>query len=407
MKSLGFLSILVLCAACVPQGSSTVVSSSTLIATKSSLSTAEPASTSGPAPTLTPAPLPPSIFDVVIENLAFGQQGQLYASGYRNGFQQLPQPQFAQWDGEKWIALDTGFQPENHALVVDSVGHLYVEVLTDSQQGLSNAIMRWDGARWENVTGNLSTVVDALKPGRLSSNIPVQALAVDEEDNLYAAGAFFYPSAVYTAEFPIGYVAKWDQETWTVLGTGFDKVNIFALAVDAAGEVYVAGEQPRTPEGNSSYIARWDGEKWRQMDSSKLNTSGYIALDQAGGLYVASISSEPSGSIDYWDGTDWRTITAALAGEAPAILDMAIATNGYLYIGGSFESVNGIPARYIAYWDGSSWYALGDGVNQQVDALAFDPHEDLYAVGFFTEAGGLPADHVARWDGKTWHALRP
>jgi hypothetical protein len=50
-------------------------------------------------------------------------------------------------------------------------------------------------------------------------------------------------------------VAKWDQGTWTVLGEGFDKVNILTLAVDAAGDVYVAGEQPSTPEGNSSYIA--------------------------------------------------------------------------------------------------------------------------------------------------------
>jgi len=115
--------------------------------------------------------------------------------------------------------LDTGFQQENDdALVLDNSGHLYVEVLTDSQQSMSNAIMRWNGASWEDVTGNISTVVDALKSGRLSSNIPVVALAVDGEDNLYAAGTFFYPSAEYTAEFPIGYVAKWDQKTWTVLG---------------------------------------------------------------------------------------------------------------------------------------------------------------------------------------------
>ena len=86
---------------------------------------------------------------------------------------------------------------------------------------------------------------------------------------------------------------------------------------------------------------------------------------------------------------------------------MAVDANGQLYIGGSFESVNGIRARYIAYWDGSSWHALGDGVNKQVNALTFDPGGDLYAVGLFTEAGGLTAQHVARWDGETWHALGP
>jgi hypothetical protein len=84
---------------------------------------------------------------------------------------------------------------------------------------------------------------------------------------------------------------------------------------------------------------------------------------------------------------------------------MAVDANGHLYIGGSFESVSGIPARHIAYWNGSSWHALGDGVNKQVDALAFDPGGELYAAGLFTEAGDVPVQHVARWDGKTWHTL--
>jgi hypothetical protein len=407
MKSLIFLSILVLCAACVPQDLSTVAPSSTLIATPSSLSTAEPASTSVPVSTVTPTPSPPSVFDVVIENLAIGQKGQIYASGYGNGFQQLPEQQIAQWDGTKWIALDTGFQPEMNALVVDSMGHLYVEVLTDSQQGLSNAIMRWDGARWEDITGNFSVEVDPLKAGRLSSNIPVAALAVDGEDNLYAAGAFFYPSEDHTAEFPIGYVAKWDQETWTVLGTGFDKVNIFALAVSPTGEVFVAGEQPLTPEGNSNYIARWDGKKWTQIHTSMPNTSLHLALDKAGLLYAAGQLNTPGGFIASWDGTDSIIIADRLEGEAPAVFDIAVDANGHICIGGSFESVNDTPARNIACWDGSSWHALGDGVNERVNALAFDPSGDLFAVGYFTEAGGLPANHVARWDGETWYALGP
>ncbi|HSL46543.1 MAG TPA: hypothetical protein VK897_24125 [Anaerolineales bacterium] len=397
MKSLVFLSLLVLCTACAPLGMSTVEPSPTFIATTT------PASTPPLVPTATPILLPPSptpIFDGVIDNVAIGQQGQVFASGYGNDLQQL-----AQWDGAKWIALDTGFQPASNSLAVDSAGHLYVEVLTNSQEGMSNAIMRWDGAQWEDITGNFSIEVDPLKAGRISGNIPVMVLALDGEDNLYAARAFFYPTSNYINEFPMGYVAKWNQETWTVLGEGFDKVYIHALAISATGDVYVAGEQPLTPEGNSSFIAQWDGEKWTQIGTRKLNTIGYLALDKSGGLYVGGLSSEPHGYINYWDGMDWSTIAAQLGGEAPAILDMAVDVNGQLYIGGSFESVNGIPARYIAYWDGSSWHGLAEGVDQQVNALAFDPSGDLYAAGFFTEAGGLPVQHLARWDGEGWHAL--
>jgi len=406
MKSLVFLYILVLCTACAPQGLPTVEPSPILITTQPSLATTKPTSTSFLASTTTPTlllPSPTPIFEVRIDNVATGQQGQLYASGFGTLGDDVRH--FAQWDGAKWIALGNGFPTAGNSLVADGSGHLYTEILTDSKQGTATAIMRWDRTRWEDITGNFSIVVDALKAGRISSNVPVVTLAVDGEDNLYAAGMFYYPTADHTDELPMGYVAKWNKETWTVLGQGFDKVNVSALAVSATGNVYVSGEQPLTPERNSSYIAQWDGEKWTEINTSKLPTSRNIALDKSGLLYASGPLNAPGGFVAYWDGTDWITITDQLEGEAPAIFDMVVDANRHLYIGGSFESVNGIPARNIAYWDGTLWHSLGDGVNRQVDALAFDPSGELYAVGFFTEAGDLAAQHVARWDGETWHAL--
>jgi len=408
MKSLVFLSILVLCAACTPQDLSAVEPSPTLVAIHPSLAATESASPSFPVPSTTPTELLPSptpIFDVVIDNVAISQQGQIYASGFGTMGDDIRH--FAQWDGAKWIALGVGFSTAGNSLVVDSAGHLYTEALMDSEPGMATAIMRWNGAGWENITGNFGNVVDALKAGRVSGNIPVMALAVDGEDNLYAAGAFYYPSTDYTEELPMGYVAKWNKETWTVLGGGFGRVNLFALTVSTTGTVYVSGEQPLTPAGNNSYIAQWDGEKWKGINTSKLDTSLHLALDKSGRLYAGGQSDTLGSFIVYWDGTDWFTITDQLEGEAPAVFDMVVDGNGHLYIGGSFESVGGIPARNIAFWDGSTWHALGDGVNKQLYALALDPGGELYAVGLYTEAGSLPAQHVACWDGERWHALEP
>ena len=414
MKSLFFLYIFVLCTACAPQGLPTVEPSPALVATQPSLATTKPASTSISVPTTTPTlllPSPTPIFEVVIDNVAIGQPGQLYASGF--GTYGAEVRHFAQWDGAKWIELGNGFQTVGNSLVADGAGHLYTDILTDSEHGMATAIIRWDGARWEDITGNFSTVVDVLKAGRISSNVPVVALAVDGEDNLYATGTFYYPNADHTEELPMGYVAKWNKKTWTVLGQGFDKVNIFGLAVSATGKVYVSGEQSRIPEGElaiNGFVAQWDGETWTQIGTSKLSAClnmRSIALDQAEGLYASCMWSEADELIFYWDGTDWITVTDQLQGEAPAIFDMAVDKNGHLYIGGSFESVSGVPARNIAYWDGSLWHALGEGLDKSVNALAFDPNGELYAVGLFTEAGGLPAHHAARWDGETWHALGP
>lgn len=402
MKPFAFLFILILCTACVPQGLPVTESSPTLIATQFSIATIPPTSTSFPTST-TPAlllPSPTPILDVIIDNVAIDQQGHLYASGFGK---QDDLRHFARWDGGKWIELGNGFKTAGNSLVVDSAGYLYTEIISETKQNMTTAILRWNGIRWEELTGNLGIVVDALKAGRISSNVPVRALAIDGEDNLYVAGSYYYPSEDHSFEWPMGYVAKWNKDSWTVLGQGFDKVYISAMDTGAIGNAYVSGEQPLTPEGNNGFIAQWDNETWTEINTRELNTIYSIASDKLGRLYVHAYSQW--NVIAYWDGTDWITIADQWRGEAPVVYDMAVDRNNHLCIGGSFEAVNAIPARNIACWDGSSWHALGDGVNERVNALAFDPDGELYAVGYFTEAGGLSADHAARWDGERWHTL--
>jgi hypothetical protein len=347
-------------------------------------------------------PSPTPVFDILIDNVAIDQQGQVYASGFSEGNHLR---HYAHWTGEYWIELGNGFQTAGNTLVTDGAGSLYTDILVDSEQGTATAIMRWDGNRWEDITGNFTFVVDELKAGRVSSNIPVMAMAVDGEDNLYAAGMFYYSAADSVNEIPMGYVAKWDQQTWTALGQGLDGISIYGLAVSSEGVVVVSGEQPATPEGNNCYIAGWEGGKWMEVNPGDLYTcTRSLVLDRSGHLFVAGESSAGGGLIKYWDHSDWITIAAQLGGEAPAIYDMAVDQDGHLCIGGEFTSVSNVPAQQIACWDGKSWYPLGVGVNERVYALAFDPGGELYAAGYFTEAGGLPAYHAARWDGEKWQA---
>jgi hypothetical protein len=407
-ESLIFIITIILSPACTPQFAPTAETSTTRVSTQTAVAPTTQASTAFFTPAKTPSQLLPSptpIFEVLIDNVATGPGDQLFASGF--GIYGDDIRHFAEWDGGKWVALGGGLPTSGNTLAVDNTGYLYTAVLTDSQEGNTTAIMRWDGSEWEDITGNLNDSVDALMPGRLSSNVPVAALAVDNVDNLYAAGAYFYPTADHTAELPMGFVAMWDKQTWKVLGQGFDTVNLFALAVSPAGKVYVSGEQLLLSEGSSSYIAGWDGEEWTPLDTGRLTPSLHLALDKSGRLYAAGQLSTFGSYIVYWDGAQWITIADQLTGDAPAVFDLATDWNDLLYVGGSFDSVNGVPARNIAYWDGSIWRPLGEGVNGQVESIALDPHGGLYAAGFFTEAGGLPVQHIARWDGQVWYALEP
>jgi trimeric autotransporter adhesin len=421
MKTLIFLFIVIFCPACASQSLPATEPSPAGAAATPLNAAITPASTPSPIESITPAqqlpsptpikmttptifiPSPTPVFTILIDNAAIDQQGKLYGSGFSTGSDLR---HYAVWAGGHWIELGIGFRTAGNTLVADGAGNLYTEILVDSELGTATAVMRWDGNRWEDITGGFNDLVDALKAGRVSSNIQVTAMAVDGEGNLYAAGMFYYPTPDNMSEMPMGYVARWDRESWMVLGQGLDMINVYGLAVSSGGNVYVSGEQPATPEGNNCYIAQFEAERWVQVNTGDLNwCSQGLVVDKNGHLYAAGESNTSGRLIVYWDTSDWTTIADQLRGEAPAVYDMAVDQESRLCIGGEFTSVSGILAENTACWDGLAWHALGEGVNERVFGLAFAPNGDLYAVGFFTEAGGLPAYHAARWDGVRWHAL--
>jgi hypothetical protein len=78
-----------------------------------------------------------------------------------------------------------------------------------------------------------------------------------------------------------------------------------------------------------------------------------------------------------------------------------------LYVGGTFTPYGSTIPQHIASWDGTAWTALGDGMNNDVRALAvFDSDglsgplaPSLFAGGVFTTAGTGSAERVSRWLG--------
>ncbi len=54
-------------------------------------------------------------------------------------------------------------------------------------------------------------------------------------------------------------------------------------------------------------------------------------------------------------------------------------------------------AGLIASPASAQWNNLGAGMNNRVNALAFDSAGNLYAGGSFTTAGGNTANRIAKW----------
>lgn len=136
----------------------------------------------------------------------------------------------------------------------------------------------------------------------------------------------------------------------------------------------------------------------------------YVAVSVLAGdvLYVGGrISSTPSGAttgIARWDGSAWSVLGEGVNGDV-----LALAWDGVsdrLFVGGRFDYAGSIAVNNIAIWNGDSWAAPGSGVDGGVISLAWDSDEGrLFVGGGFTEAGGVAASNVAMWDGQEWFSL--
>ena len=87
------------------------------------------------------------------------------------------------------------------------------------------------------------------------------------------------------------------------------------------------------------------------------------------------------------------------------VLALAVDGRGHLYAGGAFTQAGGQPASHIARWDGQQWETLGSGVGGYVNAIVVDGAGNVYVGGIFYKAGDVDVNCVAKWDGVSWSAL--
>ena len=239
--------------------------------------------------------------------------------------------------------------------------------------------------------------------GPVGANDTLQALAVNGQavfvgGNLTAAG-----------NTRANYVAGFDGTRWYALNKGISGVPgstfIWALAADGSN-LYAGGWFTNADGSGAKYIARWDGESWSPLGSgtagivsalrvvdSNVYVGGYFTT--AGGLTVNGIAR--------WDGSNWSALGGGITGGSQPYVSAIESDGTNLYVGGTFTSAGGVNATNIARWNGSTWSALGSGLSGPVRALLFKSNT-LYVGGSFTNRTSVNLTNLAAWDGNTWSA---
>ncbi len=293
-------------------------------------------------------------------------------------------------------------------------------------QVLANGVAKWDGKVWTGLGTGIGNSPQSQPLAGSGMSVPnVLSLAVAPNGDLYVGGRFDQAGAIAANN-----LAKWNGKVWTTVGQGVSEGCVWALAVWHNGVLYVGGRFARAGGKVVSGVASWDGAAWHQLGAGLVTddddgagrvaalavaSNGYVYaggyfLDKASGAYCMA----------RWDGKKWnamggREYGSGVDGQVGAL---AVADNGDVYVGGSFERAGGQFASNLAKWNGKAWSVLG-GPNSNtvgvryggrsptcVQALAVASNGDVYVGGRFSvSVGSRDASNLIRWNGRNWSAL--
>lgn len=166
---------------------------------------------------------------------------------------------------------------------------------------------------------------------------------------------------------------------------------------------------------NENAIVSWsENDGWHIVCTGIPEGVTSIAVDGTN-IYLGGSFDEVQGiaakNIARWNSSQgWMALGAGLEADAHeiSIYSLAVTDNGTLYAGGTFTKSGDREVIAIAWWDGLSWEALGN-VSAGVCRTIAVEGDNVYTGSFREEVPSAPDGHIihtlARWDGDAWHEI--
>ena len=222
---------------------------------------------------------------------------------------------------------------------------------------------------------------------------------IEHQNVLIAAGAFDTAGTAPASNIAM-YVSGFAGWLWTEMDGGFNgtvkKLLIFNDNLIAAGQFSQAGN------ASVNNVAVYGGDGWEAMGST---IDGEIRdlLIHNNELYAFGSFqlNNSKGSIQHaakWDGTEW--ISAGVLPNGP--VNTAISTPEGIWLGGSFNSCNGVACNHLVFWNGSA----AEDRSQGIYTIVYDIEEvnnEVFAAGKLKEGNEIQG--VMKYAGNSWQAI--
>lgn len=279
----------------------------------------------------------------------------------------------------------------------------------------STALSLYDSATFRTIAAKISGAWSELGPPNASGTYAtITDIAYFNAENIYVAGNFSNMDNIATAD----YIAKYNSVTgaWSSITAGGAADGIvYGLAVSPNGDLYAGGAFLNIGGVAANRIAKYDpaAGTWSALGtgcSSQVNKLhwGYGDLLYAVGLF-STANGVTVNKVAAWNGTTFVAYGSGTPGiGATSVKDIAITSDGDLYVIGDFTTLGGGgAANYIAKYTATAgtWAAISSGLDAAGERCILLPNNDVIFGGGFTTAGGVSAVGIVRYNGRGFFAL--
>ncbi|MBE2216658.1 MAG: SBBP repeat-containing protein [Ignavibacteria bacterium] len=202
-------------------------------------------------------------------------------------------------------------------------------------------------------------------------------MVVDASGNIYVTGYAYISYTPYVRETATVKYSPDGVRLWTAKCT--DTSSVYALAVDASGNVYIAGSHPV----NGGLIVKYNSagvQQWKIFPPN-LHVAEKIAIDAAGSVYVAgffasdmvTLKLNPSG-VELWR----KTVSDPFSGTADGIKGFEIDPMGNVLI----LLANYPLFKTVKYSPSGTQLWLNEQSSLRYGSLAVDASGNAYITGY-------------------------
>jgi hypothetical protein len=289
----------------------------------------------------------------VLTSVAAISTTNVWAVGYSEGSNSIPQPLIENWNGKTWKVVGSPSFASGgvlHGIAAVSATDIWA-VGTEYKTHLPNGkglTEHWDGAKWS-VVGN---------PGHSGSGSVFYGVTAISSSDVWVVGVYY--ANINKTKF-YTFAEQWNGTSWSIVTTPAPKVSAFSgVAAITSSDMWAVGYSGGGKPSVSTLTQHWNGSAWSIVSSQNVGTisrfNGVTAVSTSDVWAVgeSGATGAENALIENWNGSSWSISSNPGSANGTILNSVTALSASDVWAVGQTTS-GGVTQTFTEQWNGTQW----------------------------------------------------